>query len=218
MEEGRRGGIAREDLAPDRVALLIVDMQNDFVSPQGRMAQYGFDVSDVGAIVAPLSRLLGAARRAGLLVVHTRMVNDAALNAPSWHAFWGKPTVALPGTWGAAHVAALAPLPTELVIEKFGYGAFFGTNLDTVLCRAGTRTAVVAGTGPGICAGETLHQAFALGYHVIAVSDGLASFSVRGAAYNGILTETALYTVEHHYGRVMTSEELILSWRQGGGP
>jgi ureidoacrylate peracid hydrolase len=218
VEKERRGGIADEDLAPDRAALLLVDMQNDFVSPQGRMAQYGFDVSDVGAIVAPLSRLLAAARRAGVLVVHTRMVNDAALNAPSWHDFWGEPTVALPGTWGAAHVEALAPLPTEIVIEKFGYGAFFGTNLDTVLRRAGTRTTVVAGTGPGICAGETLHQAFALGYHVVAVSDGLASFSVRESAYNQTLTETALYTVEHHYGRVMTSEELKISWGQRGGP
>ena len=74
-----------------RTALVIVDMQNDFVSSAGAMARFGFDVSDVQAIVAALGRLLDAARQAGVPVFHTRMVNDARRNAPSWTAFWGDP-------------------------------------------------------------------------------------------------------------------------------
>jgi nicotinamidase-related amidase len=167
---------------PDRrrTALVIVDMQNDFVSSAGAMARFGFDVSDVQAIVAALGRLLDAARQAGVPVFHTRMVNDARRNAPSWTAFWGDPAVTLPGTWGAEFIPSLTTLPTEIVVDKYGYGAFTGTSLETALRALGVDTVAVAGTGPNICSGDTMHQAFALGFHVIAVSDCLACFSRLG--------------------------------------
>ncbi|MCR4392444.1 MAG: cysteine hydrolase, partial [Candidatus Acetothermia bacterium] len=178
-------------LRPGAAALVIVDMQNDFVSPEGKMAALGFALADVATIVAPLGRLLAAARDAGLLVVHTRMLNDRAQNSPSWYAFWGEPVVA-----------------------KYGYGAFLGTNLDTILRRAGVQTVIVAGTGPEICAGDTLRQAFAFGYHVVAVADCLASFSRAGRAMNQDLKRAALYTIENHYGLVTTADALARLWQE----
>lgn len=201
-------------LRPGAAALVLVDMQNDFVSPEGKMAELGFDLADVATIVAPLGRLLAAARDVGLLVVHTRMLNDRAQNSPSWYAFWGEPVVAVPGSWGAEHIPALAPRPGEPIVAKYGYGAFLGTNLDTILRRAGVQTVIVAGTGPEICAGDTLRQAFALGYHVVAVADCLASFSRAGRAMNQDLKRAALYTIENHYGLVTTAAALVRLWQE----
>jgi len=201
-------------LSPTSAALIVVDMQNDFVSPKGKMAALGFDLSDVAGIVAPLKQLLLAARNAGLLIIHTQMLNDRAQNSLAWYAFWGEPVVAIPGSWGADHIPDLAPRPGELVVVKYSYGAFFGTNLDTILRRANIQTVIVTGTGPEICAGDTLRQAFALGYHVAAVADCLASFSKAGREMNQRLKQTALYTIENHYGLVTTSNALIHLWQK----
>ncbi len=195
-----------------RVALVIVDMQNDFVSSAGAMARFGFDVSDVQASVAPLGALLDAARRCDVPVFHTRMLNDVRRNAPSWTAFWGEPTVTLPGSWGAEFIPSLMPLPHEIVVEKYGYGAFLGTSLDATLRAVGVDTVAVAGTGPNICSGDTMHQAFALGYHVIAVSDCLACFSRRGRDHSAKMKEVGLYVIENHYGRVLESADLMRAW------
>ncbi|MEI6171214.1 MAG: cysteine hydrolase [bacterium] len=201
---------------PDRrrTALVIVDMQNDFVSSAGAMARFGFDVSDVQAIVAALGCLLDAARQAGVPVFHTRMVNDARRNAPSWAAFWGDPVVTLPGTWGAEFIPSLTALPTEIVVDKYGYGAFTGTSLETALRTLGVDTVAVAGTGPNICNGDTMHQAFALGFHVIAVSDCLACFSRLGRDHSAKMKEVGLYVIENHYGRVMESADILRAWTE----
>jgi len=201
---------------PDRrrTALVIVDMQNDFVSSAGAMARFGFDVSDVQAIVAALGRLLDAARQAGVPVFHTRMVNDARRNAPSWTAFWGDPAVTLPGTWGAEFIPSLTTLPTEIVVDKYGYGAFTGTSLESALRAVGVDTVAVAGTGPNICSGDTMHQAFALGFHVIAVSDCLACFSRLGRDHSARMKEVGLYVIEKHYGRVMESADILRAWTE----
>ncbi len=196
----------------ERTALLVVDMQNDFVSPGGAMARFGFDASDVQAIVLPLGRLLEGARRHRVSIFHTRMVNDVRRNAPSWTAFWGDPAVTLPGTWGAEFVPELEPLASEIVVEKYGYGAFSGTSLDAALRAVGADTVAVAGTGPNICSGDTMHEAFARGYHVIAVSDCLASFSRRGRAWNATMREVGLYVIENHYGRVLSARDLVAAW------
>ncbi len=195
-----------------RTVLVIVDMQNDFVSSAGAMARFGFNASDVQVTAAPLAALPDAARRNGVPVFHTRMLNDVRRNAPSWTAFWEEPAVTLPGSWSAEFIPELAPLPTEIVVEKYSYGAFFGTSLDTALRACGVEAITVAGTGPNICSGDTMHQAFALGHHVIAVSDCLACFSRRGPAHSATMNEVGLYVIEDHYGRVVESLDLIAAW------
>ena len=200
--------------AANTCALLVIDMQNDFVSSEGAMASFGFDVSDVGDIVEPIRNLLVAARRFHIPVLHTRMVNDVRFNARSWTAFWGEPTVTIPGTEGAQFVSALQPEPEDIIIDKTSYGGFFGTNLYTILQALGKSSVIVVGTGPSICAGDTMHQAFARGYNIIAVEDALASFSNRGKAFNRQLKECALYILQNHFGHVLTSLDLISHWEQ----
>ena len=87
-----------DQVHPGHTALLVVDMQNDFVSPKGKMASFGFDVSMVEETMPTLKGFLEEARKLGIFIVHARVINDATQNAPSWYAFWGEPTVTIEGT------------------------------------------------------------------------------------------------------------------------
>lgn len=199
----------RERLDPSRTAFVFIDMQNDFVSPKGKMAEFGFEIGAVRDSIEPMRRLLEAARKAGYRVIHTAVINEAGQNSAAWSAFWGPPAVTLPGSWGAAHIEELAPASGEAVIIKYSYGAFVGTNLDTMLRSRGIDTLVLAGTDLNICAGDTLHHAFALGYHVVGVADCLACFSKHDRRHAEQLKEAGLYLIENHYGLVARSEEII---------
>jgi nicotinamidase-related amidase len=199
----------RERLDAARAAFLFIDMQNDFVSPKGKMAGFGFEIGEVRDSVEPMRRLLEAARASGFLVVHTAVINELGQNSAAWTAFWGEPTVTLPGSWGAAHIDELAPAEGEPLIVKYAYGAFVGTNLDTMLRSRGIETVVVAGTDLNICAGDTLHHAFALGYNVVGVADCLACFSKHDRNHARQLKEAGLYLIENHYGLVASSDQII---------
>jgi ureidoacrylate peracid hydrolase len=206
----------KERVVPGRAAVLVIDMQNDFVSPKGKMAEFGFEVGCIRETIPRIRGLLDACRKRGIPVIHTLMINDIDQNPRSWHAFWGAPAVALPGTWGAEHIEELRPLEGEIVLVKYTYGAFTGTNLDTILRRRGIETVLVTGTDLNICAGDTLHQAFATGYHVVAVSDCLACFSRRGRRHAEELGELGLYLVENHFGIVADSVLVIGLMGQSG--
>jgi nicotinamidase-related amidase len=103
------------------------------------------------------------------------------------------------------------------VITKYTYGAFTGTNLDNVLRRRNVKTIIVAGTGPNICSGDTMHEGFARGYHVVAVEDCLASFTVKGPEWTETVRDVAMYIVERHYGKIVASEELVRIWNAQSG-
>ena len=88
-----------------------------------------------------------------------------------------------------------------IIITKYTYGAFEGTNLNTILRRNGNSYADVCRHGSEyLITGDTIHQAFALGYHVVAVSDCLASFSTVGAEHSAQLHQMGLYIIENHFG------------------
>ena len=204
-----------ERINPERAALLVVDMQNDFVSPDGKMAQFGFEIKSVRETIEPIRRILDMARSLGYPVIHTSMINDIKQNPQSWYAFWGEPVITLPGSWGAEHIEELRPLKGEVVLVKYTYGGFIGTNLDTILRRLDVQTIMVAGTDLNICAGDTMHQAFAVGYHVVAVSDCLACFSRIGREHAEQLKAMGLYLIENHYGIAVDSTTLVEVMNRG---
>jgi nicotinamidase-related amidase len=209
MSDAEKLAVLEERIRPDRAVLLVVDMQNDFVSPEGKMAQFGFEIGSVRETIKPIRKVLEAARSLGYPIIHTSMINDIQQNPPSWYAFWGDPVITLPGSWGAEHIEELRPRPGEPVLTKYTYGAFIGTNLDSMLRRLEVRTILVAGTDLNICAGDTLHQAFAVGYHVVAVSDCLACFSRVGREHAEQLKAMGLYLIENHFGITVDSTTLI---------
>jgi ureidoacrylate peracid hydrolase len=196
-------------LSPQRAALVVIDMQNDFVLERGKMAEFGFETGCVRDSLRAMRRILDAARSLSYPVIHTCMINDIEQNPPSWLAFWGPPAMTIAGTWGAEQVEEMRPRAGEIVLPKYTYGAFAGTNLDAILRRKAVQTLIVVGTDVNICAGDTLHQAFALGYNIVAVSDCLQCFSRKGREHAEQLRQMGMYLIENHFGTVLTSTEIL---------
>jgi nicotinamidase-related amidase len=181
--------IVAAQLAPaERVAdpaLLIVDMQNDFVR-----AGAPLEVPDARATIPVQRRLIDAFRARGRPVVFTRFLSCEAdclmwLWSPECHpdtrACWPGHMRTYDDIQGpldcAAVVDELAPFPSDLVVDKFGYGSFHGTELDEHLRTHGIRSLVVAGTVTQICVEETAREAFHHGYRTTVVADAVSSYA-----------------------------------------
>jgi biuret amidohydrolase len=174
--------------APARAALVIIDMQRDFLEPGGFGESLGNDVSLLRPAVAPCRRALAAARGAGLLVVHTREGHRPDLaDAPPAKRARGPEGARIgdPGPMGrilirgeAGHdiIAELAPAAGEPVIDKPGKGAFCQTDLDLVLRNRGIDTLFVAGVTTEVCVHTTIREANDRGYRCIALADCCASY------------------------------------------
>jgi ureidoacrylate peracid hydrolase len=172
-----------EIVAPQHTALLVVDMQNDFVSAGGHFARHGRDVSRIQAVIPAIRELLAAARRAGVLIIYTQQLTlpYLASDTPAWVYFKtrdGKtPDYTMRGTWGADFVEELAP-PTDVqVIEKFRPSAFHRTSLDEALRAHGIQSVVVAGCLTQGCVQATVTDASYHDYYAVVVKDAVQSTS-----------------------------------------
>jgi nicotinamidase-related amidase len=176
----------RFDLA--RTALVIIDMQRDFIEPGGFGASLGNDVTRLQAIVPTVQAVLSAWRRAGGLVVHTREGHVPDLSdCPPAKRLRGAPTlrigdkgpmgrVLVIGEPGHAIIRELAPVDGELVIDKPGKGAFHATGLQQALHERGITHLVLMGVTTEVCVQTTMREANDRGYDVLLVEDGTESY------------------------------------------
>lgn len=174
------------DLA--RTALIIIDMQRDFLEPGGFGETLGNDVSLLNAAVAPCKAVLDSARSAGMLVIHTREGHAPDMHdAPSAKVARGSPSKRIgdPGPMGriliqgeAGHdiIDALYPVPGEPVVDKPGKGAFCATNLGLILSNHGIENLLVAGVTTEVCVNTTVREANDRGFRCIVLSDCCASY------------------------------------------
>ena len=172
----------------DRTALLIIDMQRDFLEPGGFGESLGNDVSRLRAAIGPCREILDAARSMGLLVIHTREGHRPDLSdAPLAKLHRGEPKARIgePGPMGRILVRGepghdiiddLAPLPGEPVIDKPGKGAFYQTDLDLMLRNRAVSTLLVCGVTTEVCVHTTVREANDRGYRCIVLGDCCASY------------------------------------------
>jgi nicotinamidase-related amidase len=176
------------ELDLDRAALVIIDMQRDFLEPGGFGAALGNDVSLLRRAVEPTRRVLAAARAAGMLVIHTREGHrpDLADLPPAKRARGRlKSGIGDPGPMGRILVRGepghdivpeLAPLAGEPVVDKPGKGAFHATDLDAMLRNRGIRQLVVCGVTTEVCVNTTVREANDRGYECLVIEDCVASY------------------------------------------
>jgi nicotinamidase-related amidase len=157
-----------------KTALVIIDMQRDFMEP--------------GGFGETLAAVLGAARENGILVIHTREGHLPDLSdAPPAKVERGKPSLRIgdPGPMGrilirgeAGHdiIPELYPLDSEVVIDKPGKGAFYATELGDVLQKYGIENLLVCGVTTEVCVNTTVREANDRGYRCVVMSDGCASY------------------------------------------
>jgi len=173
---------------PAQTALILIDMQRDFLQPGGFGESLGNDISLLTAAVAPCRVLLDAARRHGILVIHTREGHRPdMLDAPRAKVERGAPSarigdrgpmgrILIRGEPGHELIPELSPQPGEPVIDKPGKGAFYATDLHTILQNRGIENLIVCGVTTEVCVHTTVREANDRGYRCIVPSDCCASY------------------------------------------
>jgi nicotinamidase-related amidase len=176
------------DFTPTQCALLIIDMQRDFLEPGGFGEMLGNDVSQLRGAIEPNKRLLAAWRAAGLQVIHTREGHRADMtDLPPAKKVRGRSKTCIgdPGPMGrilirgeAGHdiIPELYPLPEEPVIDKPGKGAFYATDLHAILQHRGIRQLVVTGVTTEVCVNTTVREANDRGYDCLVPADCVGSY------------------------------------------
>ncbi|MET8087305.1 cysteine hydrolase [Micromonospora sp. NPDC005237] len=169
-------------------ALLVIDMQRDFLEPGGFGASLGNDVSQLRTTIAPLAALLADARAVGLTIVHTREGHLPDLSdCPPAKLHRGAPSkrigdpgpkgrILIRGEYGHDIVDELAPLPGEPVIDKPGKGAFHATDLDALLAERGIRSLLVTGVTTEVCVHTSVREANDRGYECLVLADCVGSY------------------------------------------
>ncbi|MGU3493261.1 cysteine hydrolase family protein [Xanthobacteraceae bacterium A53D] len=209
---------AEIDLA--RSALVIVDMQNDFLHPDGWFPRAGVDVAPLLALVPKLQALAGAARQAGLPVIWLnwgvradRAELSAAMldkaSAGGTRPIYADPSVPGRGRilvasdWGAEVIAELAPQDSELVVHKHRLSGFHDNEFDSILRNRGIDTLLFAGINIDRCVFSTLCDASFRGYGCLMVEDACATPSPQ------YVTDATLYLVRLLYGATLKANDLI---------
>jgi nicotinamidase-related amidase len=170
------------------VALILIDMQRDFLEPAGYLAAMGYDLGGVRSAIEPARRLLTAARGAGLCVLHTRQGYRPDLAEMPAHKLArvqaGQSAVGQPGPLGRFLIRGepgfqiipeLAPAPGEFIIDKTANSAFWGTDLAAILAAQGIRALILAGVTTDVCVHCTLREANDRGFECLVARDACGS-------------------------------------------
>lgn len=173
---------------PEHTALLLVDMQCDFIEPTGLFGELGVDLSMYNESRPRLAALLADARQSGALVIHIKntALPDRMSDSPAQIRFnlrmheaarKGGPPLryTVPGTPGHEFVSEFEPLPGELVVSKYRSSAFWGTNMEMLLRSNGVQTVVVGGCTTEGCVESTARDAMFNDHYVVIASDCVAS-------------------------------------------
>jgi nicotinamidase-related amidase len=198
-ERGYRDGVAAVPVVAARSALIVVDMQNEFVRP--RWSPYW--IPGATAIVPTIAQMIKKCRAVDVPVIYTVFADTHhRLDRPRGLAAMPNTAVDWTAPPEAAQVwPALAPEPNDVVICKPSYGAFYDTPLDTILRRLGRDTIILTGTLTNFCVGMTARQGYERSYHVVVAQDATATDVPE-------LHEAELATLRRGFALVLPAAEI----------
>jgi nicotinamidase-related amidase len=212
-----------ELVAPSHTALVLVDMQYDFIEPDGAFGRMGVDVSMYRQTRPRIRELLHNARNGGVLVVHIQntALPERMSDSPAQIRFNLRMHAAarpdaeplrytVPGTPGHDIVDDLAPIDGELVVRKYRSSGFWGTNLDMLLRSNGVETVVMSGCTTEGCVESTGRDAMFNDYYVVIAEDCVASDDPPQH-------DASMLLMRHRFD-IASSDQIAAVWNAGGAP
>jgi nicotinamidase-related amidase len=197
-------------IAPERTALIVVDVQVDFASPEGLIGRYGTDMSPAEAAIDRIEGLIAAARKAGVAVGFMRVMTRPETDSntlKTWMARRGTP-----GSEGICRIGSggedyyrVAPEPGDIEVGKLAYSSFHGTDFELQLRARGIDTLVMTGLTTDCCVDSTTRDAFHRDFHTFVVSDACASFD------EDLHTHT-LKALNEHTSLLVTTDAVVAAW------
>ncbi len=211
----------RRKVDPGHTALLVVDVLNDFCASGGMMNSEGADLRAVQAMAGRLPALIESARAAGALVVFVRNVYSSERNS-YLSDVWLEQALRRRGdsyttrdvcpasSWEGSFYGDISPLPSDPIVTKHRFSAFYNTDLDTILRANGIRTLVMTGVATNVCVETTAREGFVRDYYIVFLSDGTACYSDEDQA-------TTLSVIDRLFGEVTTVGEVAGIWDEFAG-
>jgi len=205
-----------EKVDPRHTALVIIDMQNDFIDDEGLIAREGRDVSQAQEMAKHLPELIKAARAAGVFVIFVRNVYTSEQNfylsdvwleqaARKRNGGYTRIPVCAAGSWGGDFYGEVKPEPHDPIVTKHRYSAFYNTDLDTILRANGIRTVVFTGVVTNVCVETSAREAFVRDYYVVVANDGTAAYSQADH-------DMTLKNIDRFFGETASSDEISAFW------
>jgi ureidoacrylate peracid hydrolase len=202
---------------PNRSAVIVIDVQNDFCHADGAFGRVGHDNARMPEMAAALRTLLAAARARQVLTIFVRATYDKEVTSRPLAQHRKRlgllQSLCLEGTWGADWFADVAPagLPNEVVLTKHRFDAFQGTPLDLYLRSNGIETVIVTGVVTSGCVESTVRDAFFLDYRVVVPHDGVEE-AVRERH------DIALAVMERSFATITSIDDVVKVWRESNAP
>jgi biuret amidohydrolase len=191
-------------LDPAATALMVIDLQVDFLSPDGYLARKGYDPAPLRAILPNVNRLIGAARSAGMLIVHTRLGYRSDLADMTPYERWRRKRAGLDGTGflvrsspGFDIVPEIVVADTDVVVDKTACGAFTYTDLEQILRAQGVSHLVLTGCTTDVGVHSTMREANDRNFQCCLVEDACASGDTyaHAAAVHMVTVEDGIFGV-----------------------
>lgn len=212
----------RDKLDPRRSAVIVIDVQNDFCSPDGYMHREGHPLGMVGGMIPNLQALLRGAALAGVPRIFFQANYATKFNwylSPVWleRARRSNPqgghldyAVCEEGAWGFEIIDDVRPngADDEIVLKKHRYSGFVGTELDLILRSRSIESVIVTGVATNVCVESTARDAFMRDYHVVMPSDCCAT-------YSDAEQDATLANIRQYFGLVVASKEVLDVWSEG---
>jgi ureidoacrylate peracid hydrolase len=199
---------------PATTALVIVDIQNDFVHDDGKAGKMGEDMRPAQQAVNCINRLIQAARAAEAHLVYLRIEHSITTDRPNYRARYEQrgmqpdDLLCAAGSWGADWYDGLErPRPQDAVVTKYSYDGFQNTPLDAMLQSRGAQNLVMTGVVTNLCVQTTAEHGFGLGYYIAVAQDATAGDDA--ASHEAALRNLGLY-----FGTITETDTLLHLWRE----